>query len=70
MVATLGIQPGAPPADPRLDWVLVANRADRNAAGDQSRPLGHKVGRNEVKVVRRLHESAATSCTEHATRAG
>src|SRR5262245_29311605 len=34
IVATLGIQPRAPSAGPRLDWVLVPNRPNCDAAAD------------------------------------
>lgn len=50
VIATLRIQPRAPSTGPRLDRVLVPDRADRDAAGDQLRPLGREVGCNEVEL--------------------
>src|SRR5262249_46115742 len=50
VVATLRIQPRAPSAGPGLDRVLVADWAHRDAAGDESCPLGRQLRGDPTQV--------------------
>ena len=51
IVATLGVQPGAPLAGPRFDRLLVTDRPDRDSTRDQFRSCIRKVVRDEVQIV-------------------
>jgi hypothetical protein len=51
VVATLRIQPRAPPAGPGPDRLLVPDLADGDTASDELRPLRREVGRDEMQVM-------------------
>src|SRR5262249_31508842 len=55
VIATLRIQPRAPPTSPRFEGGLVPDRADCDAVGDQFRQLGRKVGCDEVAETANKH---------------
>jgi hypothetical protein len=63
IVATLWIERCAPSAGPLLYRVLVPDRADRDAAVNQFRPLGREVSRNEIMSVTGSETTSKASIT-------